>query len=83
MTHLGVAHVIVTGQTNGGAVGLQPGVGAGGEQMVQGGSLGYRHSVAAAAVALAHAVHNYKYNGFFHYYNLQNKNISELTQRYL
>jgi hypothetical protein len=34
-------------------------MGAGGQQIVQGGSLGYHNSVTAAAVALAHAVHDY------------------------
>ena len=32
VAHFGVAHVVVAGQTHGGAVGLQPGVGAGGKQ---------------------------------------------------
>ena len=66
VAHLAVAHVIVGGQADGGAVGLQPGVGAGFQQMIQRGGLGVLHSVAAAAVALAHAVHNYQYNGFLH-----------------
>ena len=66
VAHLGVAHIIVAGQADGGAVGLQPGVGAGGKQMIQGGCLGDCNSVAAAAVTLADAIHNDKYNGFFH-----------------
>ena len=66
VTHLGVAHVLVRGQADGGAVGLEPGIGAGGEEVVQVGSLGNRHSVAAAAVTLADAVHNHQYNRFFH-----------------
>ena len=70
---LRVAHVVIGGQTNGSAVRLQPGVGAGSQQLVQGGGFCNGHSIAAAAVTLAHAVHNYKYNGFFHDDNLQSE----------
>ena len=66
VAHLAVAHVIVGGQADGGAVGLQPGVGAGFQQMIQSGGFGVLHGIAAAAVALAHTVHNYQYNGFLH-----------------
>ncbi len=34
VTHLGVAHIIVRGQTDGGAVGLQISMGAGCQQMI-------------------------------------------------
>ena len=71
VTHLGVAHILIGGQTHSGAMGFQVGVGAGSKQTVQGGGVGLRHSIAAAAVALAYAVHNYKYNGFFHRYSLR------------
>ena len=68
VTHLAVAHIVVAGQTHGGAVCLQPGVGAGFQQMIQGGGLCHGYGIAAAAVALADAVHNYQNNGFFHKY---------------
>ncbi len=66
MSHLGVAHIVVGGQADGGAVGLEVGVGAGFQQAVQGGGVGDLHGIAAAAVALADAVHDHKNNGFFH-----------------
>jgi hypothetical protein len=53
-------------------VGLQPGVGAGGKQIVEGGGVGQLDSIAAAAVALTDAVHDYENNGFFHCKYLQN-----------
>ena len=62
----GVAHILITGQSNGGAVGLQISMGAGCQQMIQRRSLGHSHSVAAAAVTLADAIHDYQNNGFFH-----------------
>ena len=68
VTHLTVAHVVVTGQTHGGAVCLQPGMGAGFQQVIQRGSLCHGHGIAAAAVALADTVHNHQNNGFFHKY---------------
>ena len=68
---LRVAHILVAGQTDGGAVGLQPGVGAGCEQIVEGGGVGQLDSIAAAAVALADAVHDYENNGFLHCKYLQ------------
>ena len=71
VTYLGVAHILIGGQTHGGAMGFQVGVGAGGKQAVQGGGVGLGNSIAAAAVSLAYAVHNYKYNGFFHRYSLR------------
>ena len=63
---LGVAHVVVGGQADGGAVGLEPGVGAGFQQLVEGGGLRKLDRVAGAAVAEAHAVHNDQYYGFLH-----------------
>ena len=56
---LGVAHIVVAGQTDRRAVGLEPGVGAGIEKTVQVGRLCHRDSITAAAVALADAVHNH------------------------
>ena len=66
VSNLTVAHIVIGGQTNGSAVGLQIRMGAGSEQMVQSRGIGVLHSIAAAAVALADTVHNDKYNGFFH-----------------
>ena len=66
VTNLGVAHILITGQTDGGAVGLQVSMGAGFQQHIQRRSLCNRDRVAAAAVTLANAVHNDQYNRFFH-----------------
>ena len=66
VAHLRVAHIVVAGQANGGAVGLQISMRAGAEKTVQSGGVGDLHRVAAAAVALADAVHNDQNNGFFH-----------------
>ena len=63
---LGVAHVLIGGKSHRSAVGFEPGVGAGGKELVEIGGLGNCHSVAAAAVALANAVHDDQYNRFFH-----------------
>ena len=73
---LGVAHIIVSGQTDGGAVGFQVSMGAGGKQMIQRGGLSDRDRVAAAAVTLADTVHDNKNNGFFHNKSLQKKSYS-------
>ena len=72
---LGVAHIIVSGQTDGGAVGFQVSMGAGGKQMIQRGGLSNRDRV-AAAVTLADTVHDNKNNGFFHNKSLQKKSYS-------
>lgn len=64
--HLGVAHILVGGQADGGTVGLEPGVGVALQKHVQGGRPGLLHCVAGPPVAPAHAVHNNQYNGFFH-----------------
>ena len=72
---LGVAHIIVRGQTDGGAVGFQISMGAGGKQMIQCGGLGNRDRIAAAAVTLADAIHDNKNNGFFHKNSLQKRAI--------
>ena len=64
VANLGVAHIIIAGQTDGGAVGLQISVGAGCQKTVQSGGLGLHNSIAAAAVTLTNAVHNNHYNGF-------------------
>ena len=64
--HFTVAHVLVGGQANGGAVSLQIGVGAGGQQLIQGRGVGLLHCIAGTLVALAHAVHNDQYDRFFH-----------------
>ena len=66
VTDLGVAHVFVAGQTDSGAVGLQIGVRASCEKIVQSGGLGDHNSIAAAAVTLADTVHDYENNRFFH-----------------
>ena len=66
VANLRVAHVLIGGKPHSGTVGFEPGVGAGGKELVEVGSLGNRHSVAAAAVALANAVHDDQYNRFFH-----------------
>ena len=66
VSNLTVAHIVIGGQADGSAVGLQIRMGAGSEQMVQSRGIGVLHSIAAAAVALADTVHNDKYNGFFH-----------------
>ena len=66
VTYLGVAHILIGGQTDGGTMGLQISMGAGGQQIVQSGSVCDHNSVAAAAVALAHTVHDHKYDRFFH-----------------
>ena len=66
VANLTVAHIVIGGQADGSAVGLQIRMGAGSEQMVQSRGIGVLHSIAAAAVALADTVHNDKYNGFFH-----------------
>ena len=66
VANLRVAHVLIGGKPHSGTVGFEPGVGAGGKKLVEVGSLGNRHSVAAAAVALANAVHDDQYNRFFH-----------------
>jgi len=58
VAHLRVAHVLIGGQADGGAVGFDVSMGAGSQQMIQRGGLGYCNSIAAAAVALANAVHN-------------------------
>ena len=63
---LGVAHVVVRGQADGGAVGLEPGMGAGFQKLVKGGGFGQLDRIAGAAVAEAHAVHDDQYYGFFH-----------------
>ena len=66
VANLRVAHVLIGGKPHSGTVGFEPGVGAGGKKLVEVGSLGNCHSVAAAAVALANAVHDDQYNRFFH-----------------
>ena len=66
VSHLGVAHVLIAGQTDGSTVGFQIGMGAGGKQMVKGRGIGNLHSIAAAAVTQTDAVHNHQYNRLFH-----------------
>ena len=72
---LGVAHIVVRGQTDGGAVGFQISMGAGGKQAIQRGGLSDGNRVAAAAVTLADTVHDNKNNGFFHKNFLQKRAI--------
>ncbi len=66
VANLRVAHILIGGQTDSRAVGLQIGVGTICQQIVQRGGLGDHNSITAAAVTLADTVHNYQYNGFFH-----------------
>ena len=73
VSHLGVAHILIAGQADGGAVGLQVSMGAGFQQLVQRRSLRDLNSIAAAAVALANAVHNDQYNRFIHSVYLQKR----------
>ena len=65
-----VAHVVIGGQTDGGAVGFEPRHGAGRHQAVEHGRLCLRHGIAGAAVAAANAIHNDQYDRFFHRYDL-------------
>ena len=58
VSNLGIAHILVRGQTHGGTVCLQVSMGAGCQKIVQCRGFCYYNSVAAAAVALANTVHN-------------------------
>ena len=78
VAYLRVAHVVVRGQADGSAVGLQPGVGIVFQQHIQGWGLGQLYGVAAAAVAPAYAVHNDQYNGFFHILIASSYKVSDL-----
>jgi hypothetical protein len=73
VTNFRVAHILIGGQTHSGTVCLYISVGAGSKQMIQRRGICNFNSIAAAAVALAHAVHNYQYNGFFHRLSLPPK----------
>jgi hypothetical protein len=53
-------------------------MGAGCQQIVQRGGLCHHNSVAAAAVALANAVHDYQYNGFLHKINSKSEYIRRI-----
>ena len=66
MAHLGVAHVLIGGQTHGSAMCFQVSMGAGSQQLVQRRGLGNLHGIAAAAVTLANTIHNHKNDRFFH-----------------
>ena len=66
VTDLRIAHILIAGQADGGAVGFQVSMGAGFQQHIQRRSLCNRDRVAAAAVTLTNAVHNDQYNRFFH-----------------
>ena len=61
---LGVAHILIGGQADGGAMGLQPGIGAGLEETVKVGGLRLGDGITGAAVPAAHAVHDDQDNGF-------------------
>ena len=76
---LGVAHVVVRGQADGGAVGLEPRHGAGGHQLVERRGVGLLDRVAGAAVAASNAVHDHKYDRFFHWYSLLSRIFSNFT----
>ena len=56
---LGVAHIVIRRQADGGTVGLEPGIGASGKQLIQRRGLGLGDCVACAAVTFADAIHNY------------------------
>jgi len=71
VAHFAVAHVLIGGQTDGGAVGFQIGVGAGGPKMIQRGGGSQLHGIAGAAVTFAYAIHNDQYDRFFHIRFLQ------------
>lgn len=62
---LGVAHVVVGGQADGRAVRLEPRHGAGRHQLVERRGVGLLDSIAGAAVAAAHAIHDHEYDRFF------------------
>ena len=66
MANLGVAHIVVGGQANGGAVSLDDLPGVIGLQLVQGGGGGGEDHVAQGLGGLAHAVHHNQNNGFIH-----------------
>ena len=70
MADFAVAHVVIGGQTDGGAVGFEPRHGAGRHQAVEHGRLCLCHGIAGAAVAAANAIHNDQYDRFFHRYDL-------------
>ena len=76
---LGVAHIVVRGQADGGAVGLEPRHGAGGHQLVERRGVGLLDCVAGAAVAASNAVHDHKYDRFFHWYSLLSRIFSNFT----
>ena len=78
VAHFGVAHVVIAGQTDGSAVGLEPGVGAGGKTLDRVLGVGLLDSVAGAAVAAAHTVHDHKYNGVFSCSNILQKQWIQL-----
>mgnify|MGYP003292845045 CR=1 FL=1 len=60
---LGVAHIVIRGQTDGAAVGLDDLPGVIGLQLVQGGGGGRNDHVAEGFGGLAHAVHDDEDNG--------------------
>ena len=76
---LGVAHIVVRGQADGGAVCFEPRHGAGRHQVVERRGVGLLDRVAGAAVAASNTVHNDKYDRFFHWYSLLSRIFSNFT----
>ena len=76
---LGVAHIVVRGQADGGAVCFEPRHGAGGHQLVERRGVGLLDCVAGAAVAASNAVHDHKYDRIFHWYSLLSRIFSNFT----
>ena len=70
VTDFGIAHVVVGGKTDGGAVRLEPRHGARRHELVEIRGVCLLDCVAAAAVAAADTVHDDQYNGFLHLYIL-------------
>ena len=68
MADLRVAHVIIRGQADSVAVGLDVGVGAICQKIVQIRGLCVPYSVAGTLVAQTNAIHNDKYNRLIHLY---------------
>ena len=66
VAHFGVSHIVIAGQTNGRAVGLDDLPGMFGLEVVKGGGGGLLNHVAKVAGGFAHTVHDNQHNGFLH-----------------
>ena len=64
VAHFGIAHIAVRWKPDGGAVGLQLDMGAGGEQTVQIGGVGMEDGVSDIMFSDADAIENDEYNRF-------------------